>query len=384
MDQVFRWVYDTPLDELPRDEVRELLNNHAGALRELALAARRDHCAWLLPVEEEGATGLLLPEVQKLRDLGRLVTLEARLRIVEGRTDEAIQSLQTGFALARHTGESATLIHGLVGLAIAGVFNGEVEELIGQPGTPNLYWALTALPRPLVSLRAGMEQEQEFLYSELPLLRGVARRTLTAEQEEALKAGLVRLFAQADRKDFDLDAATVEAYPAAKARLMRDGHPASDVESMTPLHVVLADSVGTYEHLRDNLSKWLFVPYWQAREHVEEANRAATENREGLPLANTLLPALSRPVAARTRVDHNVAALRCVEAIRMYAAGNEGMLPEKLADITQVPVPDDPFTGEPFSYRVEAGTAILESAAREGIGPAYPAYATRYEIKIRR
>ena len=28
-----------------------------------------------------------------------------------------------------------------------------LEELVARPGAPNLYWALTALPRPLVGLR---------------------------------------------------------------------------------------------------------------------------------------------------------------------------------------------------------------------------------------
>ena len=36
----------------------------------------------------------------------------------------------------------------MVGAAIAYVMDAVLEELLKQPGAPNLYWALTTLPRP--------------------------------------------------------------------------------------------------------------------------------------------------------------------------------------------------------------------------------------------
>ena len=45
-----------------------------------------------------------------------------------------------------------------------------VEELISQPGAPNLYWALTALPRPLVSMREALETEQRMGENMVPEL----------------------------------------------------------------------------------------------------------------------------------------------------------------------------------------------------------------------
>ena len=37
---------------------------------------------------------------------------------------------------------------------------GRVEELIQAPGSPNLYWALTDLPRPLLDLRKALQGEK--------------------------------------------------------------------------------------------------------------------------------------------------------------------------------------------------------------------------------
>ena len=39
-----------------------------------------------------------------------------------------------------------------------------------------------------------------------------------------------------------------------------------------------------------------------------------------------------------------------VEALRMYAAAHDGTLPDKLDDVSEVPVPADPGTGLPFEY----------------------------------
>ena len=59
------------------------------------------------------------------------------------------------FAMARHMGEHPTLIGGLVGISIATAAIGPMEEMFEQPGSPNLYWALTKLPSPLISIEKG-------------------------------------------------------------------------------------------------------------------------------------------------------------------------------------------------------------------------------------
>ena len=62
--------------------------------------------------------------------------------------------------MSRHLGEHPTLIGDLVGIAIAAVAIVQLEKMLDQPGCPNLYWALTNLPRPLISLDKGMEGER--------------------------------------------------------------------------------------------------------------------------------------------------------------------------------------------------------------------------------
>ena len=55
-------------------------------------------------------------------------------------------------------------------------------------------------------------------------------------------------------------------------------------------------------------------------------------------------------------------ALMVVEALRMHAWENAGRLPASLDEITVVPVPENPATGEPFPYHLDGDTASLDVA----------------------
>lgn len=76
----------------------------------------------------------------------------------------------------------------------------------------------------------------------------------------------------------------------------------------------------------------------------------------------------------------NLAALQCVEAIRSYAATHGGQLPQTLAEITEVSVPNDPMSGAAFRYMRTGATAVLDSATPAG---ADAKSATRYEITVK-
>jgi hypothetical protein len=61
------------------------------------------------------------------------------------------------------------------------------------------------------------------------------------------------------------------------------------------------------------------------------------------------------------RLERDKAALRCLEALRLYAAENNGMFPNKLDDIKTVEIPVNAFTGKPFQYEVNKNTAVLKA-----------------------
>ena len=81
------------------------------------------------------------------------------------------------------------------------------------------------------------------------------------------------------------------------------------------------------------------------------------QGREILPIAALTTPAVQQVSNAVVRTDRTIALLRTVEALRLYGANHDGRLPEKLSDITEVPIPLDPLNGQPFGYQGVSGNA---------------------------
>src|SRR5438270_7314564 len=89
--------------------------------------------------------------------------------------DEAVRTLETGLAFARHVAEGPFLINDLVGIAVANSMLERVDELIARPDAPNLYWALSTLPRPLIGVRESSENEIKLIEWMFPELDEVGR-----------------------------------------------------------------------------------------------------------------------------------------------------------------------------------------------------------------
>jgi len=80
------------------------------------------------------------------------------------------------------------------------------------------------------------------------------------------------------------------------------------------------------------------------------------------------------------RLDRNIAALQCIEAIRLYAAAHNGKFPNELSDITQVPVPDNLVMQKLIIYRCTGSKAFLEAPTAKGTTDKYT---FRYELSLK-
>ena len=78
-------------------------------------------------------------------------------------------------------------------------------------------------------------------------------------------------------------------------------------------------------------------------------------------------------------MQQRVAFLRVIEALRLYAASHGGGLPARLSEITEVPIPLDPSSNQPFVYELKGATATLRSKTPEAT-----LYDQRYEITVRK
>jgi hypothetical protein len=153
---------------------------------------------------------------------------------------------------------------------------------------------------------------------------------------------------------------------------------------MPAAQAVLAYQKLEYQELLDNMFKWFALPYSQAQPHLaRNENMFDDDHRDkGLKtnLFCTLLPALSRIAFLQARLDRDIALLRTIEAIRIFAAGHSGQLPASLSEITAVPIPADPVTGKDFLYEsIDTRNARLEAP----VSPAESRKRPVYELTIK-
>ncbi len=357
---------------------REVLG--VAALRQADRAARMDKPDWQILVKcKTDGISLLLPDVQKIRALASALQTRFRSELAQGHLDEALATARTLFAMARHMGEHPTLIGNLVGIAIATVGIGPLEELLEQPGCPNLYWALTNLPNHLVSLERGFEGERVIMQSVLRELD--EKNSMTPAQLKKLIAHLDSLRFQEKQPSVMtwLEARTKDpAFArAARRRLIEYGIPEERLHTFPPEQILLLDERWEFEIRRDEVMKLMNLPTWQ----VEELFPLIKFNSEA-HVFEFLLSSGQKVRRAQGRLEQRLALLRHVEALRLYAADHQGRWPETLTDVN-VPLPVDPFTGKPFHYTREGDTAHLRGSPPPG-AENIPAHNPHYAITIQK
>lgn len=310
-----------PLDELPVEEVSDYLNQFVGGFEALDAAARRELLDWRQGVPlDPNKLEPLFRETGKFREIARLNGFRIRLALARGDYDDAATALRSGFRFAQAVGEGPVLINLLVGTSIGAVTVGQANQFVGRPGSPNLYWALASLPRPVIDPRPALEGEAEFndrgVKAMIPLAKDGIERWRAVRDELHLVFG--------------------RPYPEAKAAWarVRARAEALKTEHPGPVTAVYALTV----------------------------------------------PALEKTYYSAARLDRRVAGLTAVEAVRLHAAGASGKAPAALADVTAVPVPPDPATARPFEYAAREDGFTLTAPE----DPASPGSGFRYVVTFRR
>lgn len=355
---------DMPLDQLRRED----LHPAGWPIYFLEQGAKCKYCDWQFPIGDVPYYTMILPEAQESRRYARMLAVKARWEIAQGKFDEAVKTFQTNYALARNVAEGETLVNGLVGIAMCGHMFPQISEFIQQPASPNLYWALTNLPTPLIDVRKAIDVESDGLELSFPELRNLetARRTPEEWRElhQRFAKQAVEMAWTSDSEPQlpspeELDKACQDVFPAAKRALIDGGRSREHVEAMSVHQVALLYTLQLYHEMFDEAAKYYFLPYPQAIEGIDAAIARTERIKEIIPLAALNAPANRPTRLAIARNDRQIAVLRVFEALRIYGASHQGNLPEQLSDVTQVPIPDDPVTGRPFDYRRKGDNAFL-------------------------
>jgi len=380
-------------DKFSVEMARKFVPHFQFTYRFLEAGSRCDYCDWEYHIRgNKNPIAILIPEVQGCRDLARALMVKARLEIHDKNYDAAIKTIRVGKTLARHVGEGCPFIVGhLIGIAIDSLMNECLLELVQQPDAPNLYWTLVAVPDFPFSYYKGIEIEADVLRLMVPELARAMDDpdSMTENDWKEFNRVLIKVIPQLS-DNFHDDAAKspmaaliaggwgIAAYPKAKQWLSSQGKTPEEIENMPVAQAIGLWSIYRFEVFRDNYLKIVQLPFWQ-KEKFEPGNAFWNEFEVATPLdalVRMLFPALTSYHRAICRLEASGDVLRIVEAVRLYAAEHEGQLPPTLDAIESVPIPPiDPFTGKPYTYRLENGRAVVE------YNPGYGVFRTVIEMR---
>ncbi len=378
-DERISELLDMTPDKFPLTEAREILNLNRNALTYVHLGAKRTSCRWALPWRDqhENVYGILLPEIQNMRTLLRLLQLEIRYAVAEDRLTDALAGVRTGLAAARHVTTAPLLINGLVGVAMASTMQQELLQVMQHPAAPNLYWPLAALPSPLLDFRPALEFEGETLFIMFPEWSKLDQPRTPAEWDQLYLRSFEKFMKLTQTLNvgmkppgedlmplLSLAAVSPLLHAQAKQRLAERGIEKAKVDAMPMSQAIMLDLIHDYQATRDEIFKWMYLPVneWPSLQTLARQERENLEKTGALSFSRMLLPSVSRVRFSYLRLERETSILRAVEALRWHAAVT-GELPHLWKDVTVVPVPRDPWTGEPFRYQRLGDTALLEALA---------------------
>lgn len=394
LDEPHLW-YDqaTLIDQLPMEKVRPAAASFQDIIDNfVAPGSERLDCDWghgiITELRGPDIYAFRLPEIQSMRAISRSLMLVARVAVADRDYPQALNLLRMNYRLGENVAKSPFIVSGLVGLAICGMGNAAAIELIASPDSPNLYWALAELPRPLVDLRTSIRHELSFNVAIFPFMDSPETAQHSPKQwAQLLAEGLRSLEALQGGKpqlsEWQSQAAiaglSLAAYPAAKQRLAASGMDAATIKAMPVGQVIAIDAAREFRRIADQMEKRLYVPFTQVKAIDSD------DLRSGGPLdgsfakaaAQVMLPALESVRSAEVRLLWQLNALQTIEALRMHAA-KTGKFPASLDEITAVPLPQNPATGKSYQYRLDGETAILELPSSDG----FSGIAWRFEIKL--
>ncbi len=331
--------------------------------------------------------GTLVPEIQKMREWASVLKVRMRYEIAIKDFEKAAYTARTYFGLVGSFETHPTLIAGLVGLAIEAICLNALEEMIQQPGCPNLYWSFTEIQPQGLDMRTAIQGEKllcETLFGTLLKAKGALS---DADMKKVLAD--LNVFFYLSRQGNKTDVPLSERYTAlakdakrvdaAKTFLLETGMHAETVKAMTALQALATGDVRRYEVDLDDIFRPFHIPNPVASKLATDME-AALKTDDTRILSRLILPTANKVRQANVRLQQRVAYLRVIEAIRLHAFDHAGKLPANLKDI-QSPIPMDPVTGDAFIYALKEGVATLT-----GGNPNSDMATTNriYEIRIRK
>ena len=431
------WGEENIPEALSPEEQRRFFEDYREFFSLLDEAALCAECDWELSTED-------LSWHQGESDTKRFFATGAVSGMLEIRTcyaveqddiELAIRSVRTLYAFASHLQKIPMVIHAILSGTFCRNATSCVSKLIASGKSPNLYWALTQIPRFMNGYCQAVESGRNYFFSLYPQLKEVDNPARdedheywhefgekflvdiqgcmgpetfeamqfddddTLSKEEAIEQERQRWLEWAKEETLKDNPDAFEVfkkmiYPADPRTILDElltikqavldwGYPPERIERLCDEHLVAIYAVRAHEELFDEITKWDALDYltFQSSSEARQARLFSTAESYGTKLAHMIANMIGCEAYREVFVsaEQELDALRVIEALRLYAASHGGRLPKKLDKIEDVPVPLDPRTREPFQYKLkktpEGEMGVLKFNSE-------PLWEYRYELRI--
>ncbi|MBK8916067.1 MAG: hypothetical protein IPM64_15970 [Phycisphaerales bacterium] len=329
---------------LSSPEVAAWLDRNQVALNLFRQGAAADHRGWQLHSESGMVMDVLLPDLGVQRSMARALAVDARRAALQGRTEDAVNSLGAIGSAGSHVGNGPTLIENLVGASMQALATEALlDSFAQQDGSVDYRRVADSLTQ---SLRPTRSSDEAVLIE----------RTM---------------YLDVLQRSFDRDPTTGDPRPNPRQLSAILSMGSSDAATNGPMESVVSGvlNAARYGSLRfsdmvregndfyDAVSVAMLSPPAAARPLLDAADAQAQSSN---PLLSTLAPSLGRAHVGRTRGEASRRATLVVANLHAYRQQN-GRYPDSLDAIGNGEIVSDPFTGERFAYRPEGQSFTLYS-----------------------
>lgn len=360
----------------------EWLSGNAAALDLVVEACQRPryYSPYIAGDASPKLVSVLLPALQESRAAARALATRAMWHAGEGDVREAFDDLDAIHRLARLVGQDATLVGGLVGIAIDGVADhGDVAVVSTGLFTPEQLAAyldrLNRLP-PFPKMADRMDRMERLMFADVvvSLARGrvdgdsMALLGLKGMGSDGFLGRIPRLMM--GRIDWD---GMLRGGNAWYDRIVAAMRKETFAEQTAALEAIDADIKSLAQGVKSPLRlAAILLSDRKTRGHL-------VGKQLGEVLVSLLLPATQAAVAAEHRGQMQFDLSRLAVALEVYRA-TTGEYPESLDALTidiLKEIPQDRFSGEPLNYERREDGYLLYAVGANGKDDAATSYISR-------
>lgn len=356
------------------------LDANAEQLKLLEEAARRPKAySPLVSNSKPALIGVLLPHVQRSREMARLLTARSMLRLGEGDVEGSWNDLMTTYRIARHVESGFTLIERLVAVAVRSLATESMSQWLSRSELSadelDAHWKQLA---PLVTTESFSHsvQLERLMYADTVIALVSNQCTLQQLQGDIVAIGGVAV------DQSWMEQAGAKFWKGTEEALSRLAVASIDVNTTLRFgnhvydDIVAAMSPETHSERMVKLTE-LDARIKAMTESVRNPGalladlllspKAEASELPGRVLVSLLTPAVTQCERAQTSSEARGATLEAAFRIKI-ATQRSGALPASLEELIgggEKPL-SDPFTGKPLSVRSDERGIVISSVGLNG------------------